>query len=105
MKSGFNGTDFAELATHWGIETDEGVLIEKYIKESMYTTYVGDYSAEIVLDSAVKGAMVEYLQEFVLQHAKHHYGTEIFLGLIMLADEDDETFVQYFCDLLPHMWC
>ena len=105
MKSTFDGTDYAELATHWGVEIDECVLLEKYIRESMYTTYVGDYSSQRMLDSSVKGAMVEYLQEFVLQHEKYHYGTEIFLGLLMLADEDDEMFVTYFCDLLPHMWC
>ena len=105
MKSGFNVTDYAELATHWGIETDECVLIKRYIQESFYVEYDDEFRSVRMLDTAVKGAMVEYLQEFVLQHSKVHYGTEIFLGLIMLADEDDETFVQYFCDLLPHMLC
>ena len=104
-KPKFQGTDYAELATHWGIETDECVLIEKYIKESLYTAYDELYAGGTVLDSAVKGAMLEFLDEFIKKHDRVHYGNYIFIGLRMIAQEDDETFVSYFCDLLPRMWC
>ena len=105
MKPKFQGTDYAELAEHWGIETDECKLIEDYIRESLYVSYDEHYAAEEVLDSAVKGAMLEYLDEFIKQHDKHHYGNYVFIGLRMIANEDDSTFVKYFCTLLPDMWC
>ena len=105
MKPKFNGTDYAELSTHWGIETDECVLIERYIRESLYVEYDDNFMARRVLDTAVKGAMVEYLTEFIKQHHRYHIGTVMFAALLTLADEDDETFASYFCDLLPRMWC
>ena len=106
MKSKFQGTDYAELATHWNIETDECELIADYIRESLYVAYDEHYVAGDVLDSAVKGAMLEFLNEFIKKHERHNYGNYIFVGLKMLAEEgSDEMFVQYFIALLPHMWC
>ena len=103
--SDFKGIDFAELADHWGIETDESKLLADYIIESLYTTYDDNYSGREVLDSAVKGAMLEFLDAFIKKSVKHNYGTAIFIGLRMLADDDDSMFAAYFITLLPHMWC
>ena len=105
MKPKFQGTDYEELAELWGIETDSRKLIAAYIMESMYTTYDDEFCYVEVLDSAVKGAMVEYLDEFIKKQPKYHYGNAIFIGLRATADEDDSTFAQYFVDLLSHMWC
>ena len=101
----FNGTDYAELSECWGIETDECKLLERYIRESLYTSYDEHHAAAEVLDSAVKGDMIEFLDRFIEKHDQYHYGNYIFVGLKMLAAEDDSTFVSYFCTLLPHMWC
>ncbi len=101
----FEGTDYEELAQHWGVETDSVELIKKYIFESMYSAYDDDHEyTEEHLDAAVRGDMLEFLDIFIEKREKYKYGTAIFVGLRLVADEDDFTFAQYFVTLLPHMY-
>ena len=102
---GFEGWDYEELAHKWGIETDAEKLIKNYIFESMYSAYDDDgvYIGEH-LDVAVKADMMEFLRAIIRNNEKYTYGNTVFVGLLLVAEEDDWTFAQYFCQLLPMLW-
>ena len=101
----FEGWDYEELAEKWGIETDAEKLLKNYIFESMYAAYDDDgkYIGE-QLDVAVKGDMMEFLRAIIKNKEKYTFGTYVFVGLLLVAEEDDWTFASYFVTLLPHCW-
>lgn len=95
----FKGWDYEELADKWGINTDAVELIRKFIMDSL--NFEG---CEEVLPPDVKDDMLEFLGKLIASKSEHNYGEYIFVGLLLTAAEDDATFAQYFCTLLPHMW-
>ena len=105
----FKGWDYEELADKWGIETDPVALFEtdpvallrEFIMNSLEYNY--DDDVEFLLPE-VKEDMEEFLSSLIVQKEKHNFGSVIFIALRLVSDEDDATFAQYFCTLLPHMW-
>jgi len=97
----FKGWDYEELADKWGIETDPVALLREFIMNSLEYNY--DDDVECLLPE-VKADMEEFLKALIASKEKHNYGSGIFIALWLVASEDDATFAQYFCTLLPHMW-
>ena len=96
----FKGWDYEELAKRWDIDTDAVALIKQHIMNSM----VYDEDSAEMLDPGVKEDMLDFLGKLINEKDKHNYGGYIFVGLLLTAQEDDATFAQYYCTLLPHMW-
>lgn len=96
----FKGRDYEELADRWGINTDAVKLLSQFIMDSLR---VDDDEVEHLLPE-VKADMEEFLKALIASKEKHSFGSGIFIALLMVASEDDTTFAQYFCTLLPHMW-
>ena len=96
----FKGWDYEELADKWGIETDPVALLREFIMDSL--RFDEDYGEHLLPE--VKEDMEEFLSSLIVQKEKHNFGSVIFIALRLVSDEDDATFAQYFCTLLPHMW-
>ena len=100
----FKGWDYEELADKWGINTDPVALLKERIMDSLcFIPNVENYGEEQLLPE-VKADMEEFLKALIASKEKHSYGSGIFIALWLVASEDDATFAQYFCTLLPHMW-
>ena len=96
----FKGWDYEELATRWGINTDPVKLLRQFIMDSLR---FDEDEVERLLPE-VKADMEEFLKALIASKEKHGFGSGIFIALWLVASEDDATFAQYFCTLLPHMW-
>ena len=96
----FKGWDYEELADKWGIEADPVALLREFIMDSL--RFDEDYGEHLLPE--VKADMEEFLKALIASKEKHNYGSGIFIALWLVASEDDATFAQYFCTLLPHMW-
>jgi len=97
----FKGWDYEELADKWGINTDSvALLMRNHIMSSL--RFDEDYGERLLPE--VKEDMEEFLSSLIVQKEKHNFGSVIFIALRLVSDEDDATFAQYFCTLLPHMW-
>lgn len=115
-KRRFNGFDWTELAEMWGItryvppETtdasdespfidDEATLaaVRKHIRVNLGWD---DSDNSRTLNKATGKDMRNFLYK-MLKHRRFG-GSPIYAALYTI--DDDETFAQYFCELLPGMW-
>lgn len=93
----FEGEDFTELATRWGINLDESnTKDDEQIATFIYSKFLQPDFDKYYNDC------VDFLKKLIINSTKHDYNSPIFNGLLLI--ENKEMFMLWFVRLLPYMW-
>lgn len=82
--------DFWEETTDEHGRSNRIDIIENYIWDNYQKEHKIVHDMRLFLSGIIKGKR------------RYYYGNEIYKGLSKIKDND--TFVKYFCTLLPYMW-
>lgn len=92
----FKGYDYAELFEKWGVKCEDYSNELEAYEEVLMNLPIGDDRKVYIKD------MRQFLEHLVVGAEKYTYKGPIIRGLVEI--KDDDTFLQLFACLLPHLW-